>query len=317
MIEKSLFQYNKRILRVSQLAAISVFDHIGKKNEEAADKSAVESMRKELNKIDFRGTVVIGEGERDKAPMLYIGEKVGSGKGMKVDIALDPLEGTKITANNQKNALTVLAIGNNKSFLHAPDVYMEKIAVGPGLPDNFIDLDFPLEKILKNLSKERKKKLSDIVVCVLDRPRHEKIFKILDKNNCKKFLIPDGDILGAISTALKKKKIDMYIGIGGAPEGVLAAAALKCLGGQMQCRLVFSEKSQEIRAKKMGISDLNKKYSINDLVKKDVIFAASGVTDGSLLKGIKKKVNRFTTNSFNISTKTKKIDFIESDFKIP
>ena len=316
MNKKKLQDYNLQILKVSQLAAISVFDHIGKKNEMAADRAAVNSMREELNKINFNGTIVIGEGERDKAPMLYIGERVGSGKELEVDIALDPLEGTKITANNEKNALTVLAVGDKNSFLFAPDLYMEKIAVGPDLPSNFLDLDLPLEKILEKVSIHKKKKMSDIVVCVLDRPRHNDIFKILDKNNCKKFLIPDGDIIGAISTAIKNKNIDLYVGIGGAPEGVLAAAALKCLGGQMQCRLLFNDIAQEERAKKMGIRDLKKKYQINDLIKGEVIFAATGVTNGNLLSGVKKKGDKFQVHSLIITTKSQQIDFIKSEFKI-
>ena len=274
-------------------------------------------MRKELNKIDFKATIVIGEGERDKAPMLYIGEQVGTGKtNFSFDIALDPLEGTKNTANNEENALTVLALGDKNSFLYAPDVYMEKIAVGPGLPKNFLDLDNPLENTLEKLSFYKKKKLSDLVVCVLDRPRHKLIFKELEKKKCKKFLISDGDIFGAISTGIERFNIDMYVGIGGAPEGVLAASALKCLNGQMQCRLVFNDKKQKIRAKKMGIKDLERKYQIKDLIKKNTIFVATGVTDGNLLKGVKKRKNKFITNSLIITTKTKKINFINSEFSI-
>ena len=316
MKKKRLFDYNSQILQVSQLAAISVFDFIGKKNEIAADKAAVDSMRQELNKINFKGTIVIGEGERDQAPMLYIGEKVGSCDSKKVDIALDPLEGTRITANNEKNALTVLAIGDKNSFLYAPDVYMEKIAIGPNLPKTFLDLDKPLEETLQNISKYKKKKISDIVVCVLDRPRHKRIFDIIDKCKCKKLLIPDGDIVAAISTSIKKENIDLYTGIGGAPEGVLAAAALKCLGGQMQCRLIFKNDIQKRRAKKMGIINLNKKYKINDLIKNDVIFVASGVTDGTLLKGVKKIKNKFIVQSLIITTEKKKIEFVNSEFRI-
>ena len=314
---KNLFSYNSKILRVTQLAAISVYDYIGKKDEKSADKAAVETMRSELNKINFCGKIVIGEGERDKAPMLYIGEVVGNNKKTnKFDIALDPLEGTKLTANNKNNAFTVISLGNNKSFLYAPDIYMEKIAVGPNLPENFLDLDLPFEQILKNLALYRKKKVSELVVCVLDRPRHKHIFKAIKKLKCKKFLIPDGDIFGAISTGIRKFNIDIYAGIGGAPEGVLAASALKCLNGQMQCRLVFKNSYQRRRAKKMGIRDLKKKYSINDLIKKDSIFVATGVTNGYLLKGIKKNKKKFNTHSLIITTKSKKIKFIKSEFKI-
>ena len=317
MEKKSLFHYNLKILKVSQLAAIAVYDYIGKKDEVLADKAAVESMRSELNKLDFRGTIVIGEGERDKAPMLFIGEKVGTNRSnVQFDIALDPLEGTKITANNEKNALTVIALGNKNSFLNAPDVYMEKIAVGPGFPKKLLDLDNPLEDTLEKLAFYKKKKIKDLSVCFLNRPRHKNIFDIVKKKKCKKFLIPDGDIFGAISTSIKKFNIDLYIGIGGAPEGVLAASALKCLNGQMQCRLIFSNSQQRKRAMKMGIKNLKRKYQIEDLIKKDSIFVATGVTDGYLLSGVKKKKNIFETHSLIISTKTKKIDFKKSKFKI-
>ena len=317
MEKKSLFHYNLKILKVSQLAAIAVYDYIGKKNEVLADKAAVESMRSELNKLDFRGTIVIGEGERDKAPMLFIGEKVGTNRSnAQFDIALDPLEGTKITANNEKNALTVIALGNKNSFLNAPDVYMEKIAVGPGFPKKLLDLDNPLEDTLEKLAFYKKKKIENLSVCFLNRPRHKNIFDIVKKKKCKKFLIPDGDIFGAICTSIKKFNIDLYIGIGGAPEGVLAASALKCLNGQMQCRLIFSNSQQRKRAMKMGIKNLKRKYQIEDLIKKDSIFVATGVTDGYLLSGVKKKKNIFETHSLIISTKTKKIDFKKSKFKI-
>ena len=317
MEKKSLFHYNLKILKVSQLAAIAVYDYIGKKNEVLADKAAVESMRSELNKLDFRGTIVIGEGERDKAPMLFIGEKVGTNRSnAQFDIALDPLEGTKITANNEKNALTVIALGNKNSFLNAPDVYMEKIAVGPGFPKKLLDLDNPLEDTLEKLAFYKKKKIENLSVCFLNRPRHKNLFDIVKKKKCKKFLIPDGDIFGAISTSIKKFNIDLYIGIGGAPEGVLAASALKCLNGQMQCRLIFSNSQQRKRAMKMGIKNLKRKYQIEDLIKKDSIFVATGVTDGYLLSGVKKKKNIFETHSLIISTKTKKIDFKKSKFKI-
>jgi fructose-1,6-bisphosphatase II / sedoheptulose-1,7-bisphosphatase len=315
--KKSLFHYKLKILKVSQLAAIAVYDYIGKKDEVSADKAAVESMRSELNKLDFRGTIVIGEGERDKAPMLFIGEKVGTNRSnVQFDIALDPLEGTKLTANNQKNALTVIAIGDKNSFLNAPDVYMEKIAVGPGFPKNLLDLDNPLEDTLEKLAFYKKKKIKDLVVCFLDRPRHKNIFNVVKKKKCKKLLIPDGDIFGAISTSVKKFNIDLYVGVGGAPEGVLAASALKCLNGQMQCRLIFSNNEQRKRAMSMGIKNLKKKYQIEDLIKKDSIFVATGVTDGYLLNGIKKEKDIFSTHSLIISTKNKKINFKKNKFKI-
>ena len=317
MKRKNLFHYNSKILKVSQLAAIAVYDFIGKKNETAADRAAVQSMREELNKLDFNGTIVIGEGERDKAPMLYIGEKVGNNKSsLKVDIALDPLEGTKITANNQKNALTVISLGNKNSFLNAPDVYMEKLAVGRGLPKDFLNLDTSLEVTIEKLAEYKKKKVSDIVVCFLDRPRHKYIFETIRKKKCKKFLISDGDIFGAISTAINKFNIDLYVGIGGAPEGVLAASVLKSLGGQMECRLVFKNKIQKKRALTMGVKNLKKKYKIKDLIKNDAIFVATGVTNGFLLNGIKKNKKIFKTHSLIITTKSKKIKFIKSEFKI-
>ena len=301
-MKKTIFHYNSKLLKVSQLAAIAVYDYIGKKDETSADRAAVESMRTELNKLDFNATIVIGEGERDKAPMLYIGEKVGNGSSkLNFDIALDPLEGTKITANNKKNALTVIAMGNKNSFLYAPDVYMEKIAVGPNLPNNFLDLDEPFENVIEKLAKLKKKSVSEIVVCVLDRPRHKNIFEVIKKKKCKKFLIPDGDIFGAVSTAIKKFNIDIYVGIGGAPEGVLAASVLKSLGGQMQCRLIFNNKSQEKRALKMGIRNLKKKYEIKDLIKQDSIFVATGVTNGYLLNGVKKNKKKFITHSLLVS----------------
>ena len=316
-MKKTIFHYNSKLLKVSQLAAIAVYDYIGKKDETSADRAAVESMRTELNKLDFNATIVIGEGERDKAPMLYIGEKVGNGSSkLNFDIALDPLEGTKITANNKKNALTVIAMGNKNSFLYAPDVYMEKIAVGPNLPNNFLDLDEPFENVIEKLAKLKKKSVSEIVVCVLDRPRHKNIFEVIKKKKCKKFLIPDGDIFGAVSTAIKKFNIDIYVGIGGAPEGVLAASVLKSLGGQMQCRLIFNNKSQEKRALKMGIKNLKKKYEIKDLIKQDSIFVATGVTNGYLLNGVKKNKKKFITHSLLVSSKSKKINFIKSEFKI-
>ena len=316
-MKKTIFHYNSKLLKVSQLAAIAVYDYIGKKDETSADRAAVESMRTELNKLDFNATIVIGEGERDKAPMLYIGEKVGNGSSkLNFDIALDPLEGTKITANNKKNALTVIAMGNKNSFLYAPDVYMEKIAVGPNLPNNFLDLDEPFENVIEKLAKLKKKSVSEIVVCVLDRPRHKNIFEVIKKKKCKKFLIPDGDIFGAVSTAIKKFDIDIYVGIGGAPEGVLAASVLKSLGGQMQCRLIFNNKSQEKRALKMGIRNLKKKYEIKDLIKQDSIFVATGVTNGYLLNGVKKNKKKFITHSLLVSSKSKKINFIKSEFKI-
>ena len=301
MNKKNLFHYNSKILKVSELAAIAVYDFIGKKDENAADKAAVEAMRTELNKLDFSGTIVIGEGERDKAPMLYIGEKVGNGKsGLNFDIALDPLEGTKITANNEKNALTVISLGNKGSFLNAPDVYMEKIAVGPDLPNGVIDLDKSIKKNIEDLADAKNKKPNDLIACVLNRPRHNKIVQVLNEMSVNIQYITDGDVSGVISVALKSSNIDIYLGTGGAPEGVLAASALSCLNGQMQGRLIFEDQKQILRAKKLGIVDLKKKYNIENMVKGDVIFCATGVTDGDLVAGIKDRGDSFSSETLTL-----------------
>ena len=274
-------------VRVTEAAALSASSWIGLGNEKKADAAAVKAMRESLNALDIDGEVVIGEGERDKAPMLFIGEKVGTKKGPKVDIALDPLEGTTICATGGNNALTVIAFSEKGGFLNAPDVYMDKIAIGGNLPKGIIDLDEKPEKNIKNLAKGLKKEVNDIVVCILDRPRHEEIIAKCRKAGARIMLISDGDVSGIIATANPDTGVDMYLGIGGAPEGVLAAAALRCIGGQMQARLKFSNNDEKERAIKLGISDFNKCYLLNDLAKGDVMFAATGVTDGSMLKGVK------------------------------
>ena len=281
----------------------------GKNDKIAADKAAVDEMRNELNKIDIKGKIVIGEGEMDEAPMLYINESVGTGKGEEFDIAVDPLEGTNFTAKNLPNALSVLAVTRKGNLLHAPDIYMEKIAIGANLPKNILDLDFDVKKNIKLLSEAKKVKPDKLTACVLKRPRHEKIIKDLTDLGVKIIFITDGDVSGVISVAYPNKNIDIYLGIGGGPEGVLAAAALKCLGCQMQTRLFFQDSNEKDRAKKLGISDLNKKYNIDDMVKGDVIFCATGVTDGDLVKGIKYSNDSFISETLVLheSSKTNQI----------
>ena len=274
-------------VKSTERAAYGASLHKGKNDKVAADQAAVDQMRNELNKIDMLGTIVIGEGELDEAPMLYVGEKLGTKKGVDLDIAVDPLEGTNFTAKNLPNALSVLAVANKGNLLTAPDTYMEKIAIGPGLPKNLIDLDFTVEKNIKLLSEAKNTTPNKLNACVLKRSRHNSIIESLKKLGVKINFIDDGDVSGVISVGYPDKKIDIYIGIGGAPEGVLAAAALYCLDCQMQTRLVFQDENERMKAKKLGINDLKRKYYINDMVKEDVVFCATGVTDGDFVKGIK------------------------------
>ncbi|WP_240330743.1 class II fructose-bisphosphatase [Sphingorhabdus sp. Alg239-R122] len=278
------------MVRVTEAAAIAAAKLIGRGDEDAADAAAVEAMRASLNKLYIDGTVVIGEGERDEAPMLYIGEKVGTGEGKapKIDIALDPLEGTTITAKAGPNALAVLAIAEEGNLLNAPDVYMDKMAVGPGYSPDIIDLDKSVRENVEAVANEKGVSPADIIVCVLDRPRHEKLITELRKIGCGIMLIPDGDVAGVIATTDEDTTVDMYMGSGGAPEGVLAAAALRCVGGQFKGRLLFRNDDERARAAKWGIEDLDKIYDLKELAKGDCIFAATGVTDGSLLDGVKK-----------------------------
>lgn len=275
------------LARVTERAAVAASFQVGRGDEKAADQVAVDATRTELNALDINGTVVIGEGERDEAPMLYIGEKVGTGKGPLVDIALDPLEGTTLASKAMPNSLAVVAMAEGGTLLHAPDVYMDKIAIGGGYPAGTVDLDASVTDNLKSVAKAKGVEVSDINVCVLDRPRHAAIIREIRENGAKVSLITDGDIAGVIATTEKTTGIDMYIGIGGAPEGVLAAAALRCIGGQMQGRLITDSESQKERAAKMGIKDFNRKYEMNEMASGDVIFAATGVTDGDMLDGIK------------------------------
>jgi fructose-1,6-bisphosphatase II / sedoheptulose-1,7-bisphosphatase len=286
------------MVRVTEAAAIAASKLIGRGNEKEADAAAVEAMRAALNTLDIEGTVVIGEGERDEAPRLYIGEKVGSGTGPAIDIALDPLEGTTITAKAGPNALAVLAIAEKGCLLNAPDVYMEKLAVGPGYPDGVIDLDKSPADNVRAIAAAKGVQPHEIIACVLDRPRHEKLIAELREVGCGIMLIPDGDVAGVIATTNPDTTIDVYMGSGGAPEGVLAAAVLRCVGGQFKGRLLFRNDDERGRARKWGIEDLNKVYDLTELAQGDCIFAATGVTDGSLLEGVKRrKGGMMTTES--------------------
>src|SRR6201989_1662416 len=274
-------------VRVTEAAALAASKLMGRGDEKAADQAAVDAMRSALNTLSIDGTVVIGEGERDEAPMLYIGEKVGSG-GPKIDIALDPLEGTTITAKGLPNGLAVLAMAEDGNFLNAPDVYMDKIAVGGGLPEGGVDLDKAPADNLKDLAKAKKVELSDLVVCILDRPRHAELIAKVREAGARIMLIGDGDVSGVIATSRPDSGVDIYMGSGGAPEGVLAAAALRCIGGFMQGRLLFRNDDERARAAKWGVKDLNRKYSMLDLAPGDGVFAATGVTTGPMLKGVRR-----------------------------
>ncbi len=305
-------------VRVTEAAALSAAKWIGLGSEDNADQAAVDAMRKALNSINIQGTVVIGEGERDKAPMLYIGEKVGTGAGPEVDIALDPLEGTTICATGTPNALAVIAIAEKGGFLNAPDVYMEKIAVGGGLPSGVINLDDKIEANLKNLAKAKKCDVSDLMVVILDRPRHEELITKVREQKARIQLIGDGDVAGIIATTRPESGVDMYVGIGGAPEGVLAAAALKCCDGQMHGRLYFKgdkvNEEQIERAKAMGIKDLNKIYTIDEMAKGDVMFSATGVTTGWMLHGVRRIGNNGAlTHSLVMRSRTGTIRFVETE----
>ena len=299
------------VVRVTEAAALSAATLMGRGDEKAADQAAVDAMRRALNSLAIEGTVVIGEGERDEAPMLFIGEKVGSG-GPKVDIALDPLEGTTITAKGGHNALAVVAMAAEGGFLNAPDVYMEKIAVGVGLPEGVIDLDAKPEQNLRELAKARKVEVSDIVACILDRPRHAELIARVRSAGARIMLISDGDVSGVIATSRPDSGVDIYLGSGGAPEGVLAAAALRCIGGQMQGRLLFRNDDERARAKKWGVTDLNRKYGMLDMAKGDVMFAATGVTDGAMLRGVRRSRGGATTHSMVMRSKTGTVRIIEA-----
>jgi fructose-1,6-bisphosphatase II / sedoheptulose-1,7-bisphosphatase len=298
-------------VRVTEAAALAASRLMGRGDEKAADQAAVNAMRQSLNGLSIDGTVVIGEGERDEAPMLYIGEKVGSG-GPAIDIALDPLEGTTITAKGGQNALAVIAMAEAGNFLNAPDTYMSKIAVGGGLPDDLVDLDEEPVVNLKNLAKAKKVDVSDLVTCILDRPRHSEIIAKVRAAGARIMLIGDGDVSGVMATSSKDSGVDIYMGIGGAPEGVLAAAALRCIGGQFQGRLVFRNDDERKRADKWGIKDYDRKYSLHELAAGDVMFAATGVTDGSMLRGVRRFHGGATTHSVVMRSKSGTVRYVEA-----
>jgi fructose-1,6-bisphosphatase II / sedoheptulose-1,7-bisphosphatase len=305
------------MVRVTEAAAIAASTLTGRGDEKAADAAAVEAMRTALNSLYMDGTVVIGEGERDEAPMLFIGEKVGSapGKGPKIDIALDPLEGTTICAKAGPNSLAVLAIAEEGNLLNAPDVYMDKIAVGPGYPPGVIDLDKSPTANVEAIAAAKGVKPSEIIACVLDRPRHEKMIAELRAIGCGVVLIGDGDVAGVIATTDPDTTIDIYMGQGGAPEGVLACAALRCVGGQFKGRLVFRNEDERARARKWGIEDLDKQYDLTELAKGDCIFAATGVTDGSLLEGVKRKPGKMTTESVVMRSSSGTVRWVKGEHR--
>jgi len=291
-------------VRVTEEAALAAARLMGRGDEQAADQAAVDAMRTALNSLAIDGTVVIGEGERDEAPMLYIGEKVGTGQGPRIDIALDPLEGTTITAKGGMNALAVIAMADQGGFLNAPDVYMDKIAVGGGLPEGLVDLDATPAENLAALAKAKDVEIADLVVCILDRPRHADLIATVREAGARIMLISDGDVSGVIATSRPESGVDIYMGSGGAPEGVLAAAALRCIGGQMQGRLLFRNNDERARAGRWGIKDLDRKYRLIDLASGNVMFAATGVTNGNMLNGVRRIHGGATTQSIVMRSKS-------------
>ena len=299
------------LARVTESAALASAKLIGRGDEKAADQAAVNAMRDFLNELDVDGKVVIGEGERDKAPMLYIGEAVGRGK-VKVDIALDPLEGTTITAQGGENALSVLAIGEEGSFLHAPDIYMKKIAYGYKYEGLEINIDDEPRKIIKEFSKYSKIREENIVVCILERPRHQELINQVRSTGARIKLIPDGDVSAVIATSIDDSGIDIYMGTGGSPEGVLAAAALRCLGGKIYAKLIYDNNKEFERAKKMGVLDKNQIFETNDLAKGEVMFSATGVTDGTLLRGVRIKNDEANTHSVVMRSQTNTVRYINA-----
>jgi len=305
------------MVRVTEAAAVAAAKLIGRGDEKAADHAAVEAMRAGLNNLEMDGTVVIGEGERDEAPMLYIGEKVGAaqGTGPRIDIALDPLEGTTITAKAGPNALAVLAIAEEGCLLNAPDVYMDKLAIGPGYPQGTIDLAKSPSDNVRSIAAAKGVKPNEIIACVLDRPRHAELIAELRGLGCGIQLIPDGDVAGVIAVTNPDTNIDVYMGQGGAPEGVLAAAALRCVGGQFQGRLVFRNDDERGRAARWGVEDLDRIYHLEELASGDVIFAATGVTDGSLLEGVKRRGQVVTTDSVVMRASTGTVRWVKGEHR--
>jgi fructose-1,6-bisphosphatase II / sedoheptulose-1,7-bisphosphatase len=304
------------IVRVTERAAVNAARLRGRGNEKASDKAAVDAMRRELNKLPIDGTVVIGEGEMDEAPMLFIGEKVGTKAGPKVDIAVDPLEGTTLCVKNMPGAIATIAMAEDGTLLHAPDIYMDKIAIGPGYPKGVVDLDAPAGDNIRNLAKAKGVKPEAITAMVLDRPRHADLIAAIREAGAAVSLITDGDIAGVIHTTDPQKTgIDIYLGIGGAPEGVLAAAALRCTGGQMQCRLVVDTDEKRARVAKMGIKDPRRKYQVDDMVRGDCLFAATGITDGRMLKGVKYGKNIIETETVVMRSATGTVRRIRAEHR--
>lgn len=302
------------VVRATEAAALAASKLVGMGDKEAADQAAVDAMRSAFNTLHMRGRVVIGEGERDEAPMLYIGEEVGDGEGPEIDIALDPLEGTDITAKGGQNALAVVAMTDKGGFLNAPDTYMDKIAVGPGIDPNILDLDAPIADVLARLAKEKGGRIEDLTVCILDRPRHEGLIQGVRAAGARITLIGDGDVSAVIATSDPQTGIDLYVGQGGAPEGVLAAAALQCIGGSMLGRLVFRNDDEKARAEKWGITDFNKVYKTDDLSSGDnVMFAATGVTDGTMLRGVRRYPGGAKTSSIVMRSKSGTVRRIEAE----
>jgi fructose-1,6-bisphosphatase II / sedoheptulose-1,7-bisphosphatase len=313
MIDQEQMERNLALeaVRVTEAAALAASRFMGRGDERAADQAAVNAMREALASLAISGTVRIGEGERDEAPMLFIGEEVGDG-GPAIDIAVDPLEGTTITAKGGQNALAVLAMGQEGSFLNAPDTYMDKIAVGVGLPEGVVDLDESPEANLARLAEAKQMEVSDLVVCILDRPRHAELISKIREAGARIVLIGDGDVSGVIATSRRDSGVDMYWGVGGAPEGVLAAAALRCIGGQFQGRLVFRNDDERDRALRCGVTDFDRKYDLHDLAGGDVMFAATGVTDGNMLKGVRRFAGGASTHSVVMRSKTGTVRVVDA-----
>ena len=311
-LDKNLVQ---SLIEITSKAAISCYPHIGKENKNIADKAATDVMRFNLNKLNIQGEVVIGEGELDEAPMLYIGEKLGNGKGCQIDIAVDPVEGTNFVAKNLPGAISVLAISEKGNLFKAPETYMNKIAYGQNIPKGVLDLDNSIEKNIKNFSDFKNKKFEDISVCLLDRPRHHEIINDLKKLGVKVKLITDGDVTGALLVSDKKYDVDIFLGIGGGPEGVIVATALDAMNCNFQGRFIFDTEEDKIRAMKMGIKDLNKKYDLNEIIKGDSIFCATGITSGELINGIKKENNFFHTETLVTQKSTNLVNKFHNKYK--
>tara|TARA_A100001015_G_scaffold261907_1_gene307719 strand:- start:629 stop:1573 length:945 start_codon:yes stop_codon:yes gene_type:complete len=305
----------EKLSDITSKSAIACYPYIGKNEKILADKAATDVMRNQLNKLDIKGEVVIGEGELDEAPMLYIGEKIGNGNGLSLDIAVDPVEGTNFVANNHPGSMSVIAVANKGNLFNAPETYMEKIASGSHIPSECLDLDFTVEKNIQNYSDVTRKKLTDISVCILDRPRHKEIISELLRLKVNMKLISDGDISGALAVIDKKYNIDIFLGTGGGPEGVIAAAALKSLNCNFQGRFLFKSENEIQRAKKMGIQDMNKKYEINEIVKGESIFCATGITNCELMNGIIKKNNKYITETI-VAFKKSYLEVIKKDVSI-